>query len=73
MTETAEELYVQALNLSPAERAALVEELLRSLDATDPDLDKLWASEAQDRMKAYRAGEIQAYTADEVFSELSID
>lgn len=73
MTEIAEQLYRQALNLSPIERAALAEELLSSLDATDSKIDELWAKEAEDRLRAYRAGELEAYSADEVFSELSAD
>ena len=70
MTENAEKLYKQALGLSPAERAALVEELLNSLDATVTENDELWASEAEDRLRAFKAGEIEAYSADEVFADL---
>ena len=71
MTETAEKLYREALGLSPNERIGLVEELLNSLDKPTPEFDALWAKEAEARLKAYRAGELNSYSAEEVFSELS--
>jgi putative addiction module component (TIGR02574 family) len=71
MTEIAEKLFREALGLSPNERVGLVEELLKSLDEPDPNLDALWAKEAEDRLRAYRAGEIKSHSADEVFAELS--
>ena len=53
-----------------AERAALAEELLASLAQPDAELDKLWLAEAEDRLAAYRAGELAAVDAEEVFAEL---
>ena len=70
MTENAKKLYREALGLSPNERVGLVEELLNSLDKPAPNIDALWAKEAEDRLRAYRAGEIQAYSSDEVFANL---
>ena len=71
MTEIAEKLYREALGLSPNERVGLVEELLNSLDQPDPNIDSLWAKEAESRLRGYRAGEIESYSSDEVFAELS--
>jgi putative addiction module component (TIGR02574 family) len=56
--------------LSPNERAALVETLLLSLDRPDPSLDALWLKEAEDRLAAYRFGELGAVDAEQVFAEL---
>lgn len=70
MTENSEKLFREAMNLPPAERAALIEELLSSLDKPDPELDKLWAKEAEDRLRAYRSGELEAVHAEKVFAEL---
>ena len=39
MTEAAEKLFREALGLPPNERVALVQELLKSLDAPDQKLD----------------------------------
>ena len=73
MSASAETLLRQALQLPPIDRAALVESLITSLDKPDPELDALWLKEAEDRMAAYRAGEIEAIDADEVFAELGTD
>lgn len=48
----------------------LVESLIVSLDKPDPELDALWLKEAENRMAAYRAGELGAIDADEVFAKL---
>ena len=49
---------------------ALVEGLITSLDKPDPEFDAIWLKEAESRMAAYRAGELGAVDADEVFTEL---
>jgi len=57
----------QARKLTPEERIELVEDLLGSLDpTTDPEIDRLWAEEAKDRLAAYLRGEMQAKTLDEI-------
>jgi putative addiction module component (TIGR02574 family) len=73
MSASAETLLRQALQLPPIDRAALVESLITSLDKPDSELDALWLKEAESRMAAYRAGEIEAIDADEVFAELGTD
>jgi len=61
----------EARRLSPEERIALVEDLLKSLDPVDPEIEKLWAEEARDRLQAYRRGEIDTVSLDEVLAGLS--
>ena len=70
MTEVAEKLIREALQLDPVERATVIEELLSSLDRPDPGLDAKWAKEAEDRLSGFRAGEIDAIPVNEVFAEL---
>lgn len=53
-------LIEQARALPPEDRIALVEDMLDSLDAADPAIDRLWAREAADRVAAYRRGELGA-------------
>jgi len=60
MTDAAKQLSAQARNLSPSERLELVDDLLASLDEIDPKIDGLWAKEAEDRLAAYRRGELKA-------------
>jgi putative addiction module component (TIGR02574 family) len=69
VTESAQKILQEALALSPAERVVLIDELVSSLDQADPSVDELWAKEAEDRLKAYKAGELEATPAEEVFDE----
>ena len=69
MSEHTEVILEQALALSPKDRAALVEELLASLDQPDPVVDALWAKEVEDRINAYEAGELEAIPAEAVFKK----
>ncbi len=70
MTEAVKKIFQEAMKLPTMERASLIEELLSSMDRLDPYLDKLWTKEAEDRLAAYRRGDMESYTADEIFSEL---
>ena len=70
MSASAENLLRQALQLPSDDRAALIEELITSLDKPDAELDALWLKEAESRMAAYRAGELVAIDSEEVFAEL---
>lgn len=70
MAASAKNVLDQALKLPANDRAALVENLILSLDKPDPTLDALWLKEAEDRLNAYRSGEIAAVDATEVFAEL---
>jgi putative addiction module component (TIGR02574 family) len=70
MSSSARKLLHQVMKLPAAERAALVEGLVESLDKPDPTLDALWFKEAESRIAAYRAGELDAVDAEEAFAEL---
>ena len=61
MNAKAKALGEQARELSPQDRIALVEDVLDSLDQTNPSIDRLWAKEASDRLAAYRRGDISAW------------
>jgi putative addiction module component (TIGR02574 family) len=71
MIVSAEQLRKDALALPPIERAALAEELLSSLDRPDPHMDALWAQEAEERIAAFEAGEMEAIPADDVLKEIT--
>lgn len=70
MPYSAKVILKQALELPAADRAAVIEGLISSLDRPDASLDSLWVAEAESRLTAYRAGEMEAFDADEVFSDL---
>lgn len=70
MNRPAQALLRDALQLPPNDRAALIDELVVSLDKPDPALDAAWLKEAEARMAAWRAGQLDAIDADEVFADL---
>jgi putative addiction module component (TIGR02574 family) len=61
-----QELLAFALKLAPEERFALVDEILRTLDKPDPEIDRLWIEEAERRLAAYRRGEVKGIPAEDV-------
>lgn len=69
MTESTQRIFSEALTLPPAERAALIDRLLSSLDRQDSNLDELWAKEAEDRLAAYKAGELETIPEEEIFEK----
>ena len=64
------ELQQQIAQLPALEQIALVEEILQRLDAPDPSLDALWATEAERRLTAYRDGQVQAVPLSDVLAHL---
>jgi putative addiction module component (TIGR02574 family) len=69
MSERVKALGQQARELTPPERIALVEDLLDSLDRADPRIDSLWVKEANDRLAAYRRGELAAKDLNEIVAK----
>ena len=72
MTYTAEALSAQVVQLTPAERMEVVERILDSLDQPDSTLESLWAKEADDRLAAYRRGEIKTLALSEVIAKYGV-
>ena len=69
MTNSENMVLDQALGLSATERANVAEKLLFSLDTPDSKIDAIWAKEADSRVEAYKKGEIEAISAEEVFAK----
>ncbi len=59
----------QALALRPDEKFLIVEGILRSLDEPDTSLDRIWIEEAEKRLHAYRKGNLEGISMEEVFRE----
>jgi len=57
----------QALQLKANERSKLIDELLKSLDKPDEQIEQIWANEAQKRVEAYREGRLKTVPMEEVF------
>ena len=72
MTKKTEKVLSEALELSPIERADLVEQIMSSFEfVSRKSIDELWAKEAEERIDAYDAGKIKSTPADDVFKKIS--
>lgn len=69
MSQAAEALIAQAAKLPPEERVEVVERILDSLEQRNVTLGGLWAKEADDRLAAYRRGEIKAVALSDVIAK----
>ncbi len=69
MKPKSEELLREALELPAVERAALVDQLLTSLDTPDEAIDKSWRKEIAARLRAYRAGAAATVSAEDILAE----
>ena len=64
-----QEIVALALKLNPAERFDLVDQVLRSLDKPDPEIDRVWGEEALRRARAIDEGRMKTYSAEDVLGE----
>ena len=66
------QVFDQALAMSPLEKAVLIEKLFQSFDQeTQKTIDQVWASEAESRIDAYKAGKISARPFEAVLHDLN--
>ncbi len=73
MTDAAKVLSAQARKLSASERLELVDDILASLDEIDSNIDRLWIKEAEERLSAYRRGEIKAVPLKDVLAKYRVE
>ena len=60
---TKEQIFSEAIDLPPIERAQRIEALFDTFSSNrKKGMDKIWADEAERRMKAYDEGKIDAIT-----------
>ncbi|HEY8159984.1 MAG TPA: addiction module protein [Methylobacter sp.] len=64
------DLIAEAVSLPVEERALIVDSLLRSLNAPEPEIDKKWAAVAKHRLQQLKSGEITAVSSGEVFKKI---
>ena len=71
MSRRSAQILEDVLSLPTAERIALVEQVLASLDClTREDIDRLWGKECEDRIEAFERGEIPTVPAKDVFGNV---
>ncbi|MCF8208975.1 MAG: addiction module protein [Rhodoferax sp.] len=72
MTLAAETLCSQVVQLPPGERMKVVERILASLVEPDATLDALWVNEADNRLAAYRRGDVRDVTLSQVIAKYQV-
>ncbi|MDP2897553.1 MAG: addiction module protein [bacterium] len=71
MSVVAKKVFDDALSLPAEARVGLVEKLLTSLNLpTHPEIDRLWAEEAEKRIAQVDKGEIKLVPGKKVFSDI---
>lgn len=67
-----DELLEKAKSLPATQQLQLVEDLLDVLDRPDTDIDAAWATEARDRLVAYRSGKVKAIPLEDVLAKYRV-
>jgi putative addiction module component (TIGR02574 family) len=71
MPVVAKKVFEEALSLPAEARVSLVEKLLTSLNSpTQPEIDRLWAEEAERRIAQIDKGEVKLVSGKKVFSNI---
>jgi len=66
----AEDLINEAIALPVELRTRLVDELLKSLNPSEAEIDELWAAEAERRVSEIESGKVTPIPGEQVFREL---
>jgi len=64
-----EEIYAEISPMNPVEKIRLIDKILNSLNQTDRRIDKIWANEAEERIKAYENGTVSTVNESDVFAK----
>ena len=64
------ELFAEAISLPIDIKTRLMEQLLKSLHPTHKEIDKLWAMEAEKRVKEFKNGKVKMISGEEVFRKI---
>ena len=62
-----ENIMSEALHLKPQERYLLIENLIKSLNEPNMEVDEIWIKESQRRLKAYQQGKLKTVSYEQVF------
>ena len=65
------ELIAEAVSLPVEERTRVVENLLSSLNPTEPEIDAAWSKVARRRLDELRSGKVEAVPGEVVFERIS--
>jgi putative addiction module component (TIGR02574 family) len=65
-----EEIIETIKDLPIAERVRISEEIIKTFNPPDPDVEQAWIEEAQRRTKQYESGEVELIPGEEVKKEI---
>ncbi len=65
-----EDIIRDAESLPVEDRAIVVDSLLRTLNAPNPEIDRKWAAVARRRLDELRSGQVKAIPGEEVFARI---
>ena len=71
MGTISKELSAKIKSLPDNEKIELVDSILMQLDKPDPEIDRIWAEEARNRWKAYKAGKVETVSYEQVMKKHS--
>ncbi len=66
MAAKTKELDAKIRALPDSAKLELVDSILMQLDKPDPEIDRIWAEEARNRWKAYKAGKLKTVSYEQV-------
>ena len=69
MATQADKLVSEIRALSEEEKLRLLDAILTDLDKPDPEIDRVWASEARKRWAAYKAGRLPTVSYEEFMAK----
>lgn len=64
------EMIMGIVNLPIDERAKAVDEILKTFNQSDPDIEKAWAEEARRRLDEYEKGGVTSIPGEQVFKDI---
>ncbi len=67
--KTLDDIREQLRELPDSEKLILVDDLLTQLDRPDPELDRVWEEEVARRRQAYREGNAQTLSFEQVMAK----
>jgi putative addiction module component (TIGR02574 family) len=71
MTEIADKIYEQALNLPVEDRVSLIDKLLESINfSLKKDVEEAWIEEVEKRYNDFKSGKTKLIPGEEVFEKI---
>jgi len=58
----------EALHLKPQDRYFVIENIVKSLNEPNKEIDDIWIEESKKRLKAYKDNKVKTFSYEEVFS-----